>query len=81
MYPVINSRFADYGPVLVSKIISNWLQESASQRHAAEKCRATAAVLMSVSAEAPEGAAVLDGAWKGFCEVNIFKQGKKGLQP
>lgn len=36
-------------------------QESASQRHAAEKCRATAAVLMSVSAEAPEGAAKMDG--------------------
>lgn len=39
---------------MITELRNDISKESASQRHAAEKCRATAAVLMSVSAEAPE---------------------------
>jgi len=39
---------------MITELRNDLSKESASQRHAAEKCRATAAVLMSVSADDPE---------------------------
>eukprot|EP00434_Breviolum_minutum_P034497 symbB.v1.2.030536.t1/scaffold3448.1/size58880/2 len=39
---------------MITELRNELSKESASQRHAAEKCRATAAVLMSVSADDPE---------------------------